>query len=108
MWLLSCWKLSLEPTESSFLLVIFFLFGKHFETHSFLCFVSLDGYLQGVREICNKHGIVLICDEVMAGLGRTGEWFACDNWKGRRCKRKGIFFVSILTSISQLNVQFSC
>ena len=86
----------------------FFLFGKHFETHSFWCFVSLDGYLQGVREICNKHGIVLICDEVMAGLGRTGEWFACDNWKGRRCKRKGIFFVSILTSISQLNVQFSC
>lgn len=40
-----------------------------------------DGYLQGVREICNKYGILLICDEVMAGLGRTGEWFAVDHWK---------------------------
>ncbi|WP_297005236.1 aspartate aminotransferase family protein [uncultured Corynebacterium sp.] len=34
------------------------------------------GYLQGVREICDRHGIVMICDEVMAGFGRTGNWFA--------------------------------
>ena len=39
-----------------------------------------DGYLQGVREICDKHGIMLIADEVMSGFGRTGEWFAVDNW----------------------------
>ncbi len=42
--------------------------------------VPPDGYLQGVREICNREGIVMIADEVMAGFGRTGEWFAVDNW----------------------------
>jgi len=36
------------------------------------------GYLAGVRELTSKHGIVLILDEVMAGFGRTGEWFAFD------------------------------
>lgn len=40
-----------------------------------------NGYLQGLREICDKYGILLIADEVMAGLGRTGEWFAVDHWK---------------------------
>ena len=39
-----------------------------------------DGYLQGVREICDKHGILMIADEVMSGFGRTGEWFAVDHW----------------------------
>jgi taurine--2-oxoglutarate transaminase len=39
-----------------------------------------DGYLQSIRETCDRHGILLICDEVMAGFGRTGKWFACDNW----------------------------
>jgi taurine---2-oxoglutarate transaminase len=39
-----------------------------------------DGYLQGVRELCSKHGILMIADEVMCGFGRTGEWFAVDHW----------------------------
>jgi taurine--2-oxoglutarate transaminase len=39
-----------------------------------------DGYLKGVREICDKYGILMICDEVMSGFGRTGAWFAVDHW----------------------------
>jgi taurine--2-oxoglutarate transaminase len=39
-----------------------------------------DGYLQGVREICDRHGILLIADEVMSGFGRTGRWWAMDHW----------------------------
>ncbi|HZT78281.1 MAG TPA: aminotransferase class III-fold pyridoxal phosphate-dependent enzyme [Vicinamibacterales bacterium] len=39
-----------------------------------------DGYMQGVRKICDKYGILMICDEVMAGFGRTGEWFAINHW----------------------------
>jgi taurine--2-oxoglutarate transaminase len=38
------------------------------------------GYLAGVREICDEFGIVFIADEVMAGFGRCGEWFAVDRW----------------------------
>lgn len=37
-----------------------------------------SGYLSGVRELCDAHGIMLIADEVMAGFGRAGEWFAID------------------------------
>jgi taurine--2-oxoglutarate transaminase len=39
-----------------------------------------DGYLQGVRELCDRFGILLIADEIMSGFGRTGEWFAVDHW----------------------------
>lgn len=39
-----------------------------------------NGYLQGVRELCNRHDILLICDEVMTGFGRTGAWFGVDHW----------------------------
>src|SRR5215208_2936543 len=42
--------------------------------------VPPDGYLQSIRETCDRHGILLIFDEVMAGFGRTGRWFACENW----------------------------
>ena len=42
--------------------------------------VPPDGYLAGVRALCDRHGIVMICDEVMAGFGRCGEWFAVDRW----------------------------
>jgi taurine--2-oxoglutarate transaminase len=40
-----------------------------------------DGYLQGVRELCDRSGILMVCDEIMSGFGRTGAWFAVDHWK---------------------------
>jgi len=52
-----------------------------------------DGYLQGVRKLCDKYGILMIADEVMAGFGRTGEWFAVDHWKvvpDLLCMAKGL------------------
>ncbi len=39
-----------------------------------------EGYLQGVRTLCDRYGILLIADEVMSGFGRTGQWFAVDHW----------------------------
>jgi taurine--2-oxoglutarate transaminase len=42
--------------------------------------VPPDGYLQSIREVCDRHGILLICDEVMSGFGRSGRWFACEHW----------------------------
>jgi len=42
--------------------------------------VPPEGYIQGVRRICDKYGILMIADEVMAGFGRTGKWFSIDHW----------------------------
>src|SRR6187397_687964 len=42
--------------------------------------VPPDGYLQSIREVCDRHAILLVLDEIMAGFGRTGRWFACENW----------------------------
>jgi len=41
------------------------------------------GYLDGVRELCDLHGIIYVADEVMAGFGRSGKWFAIDNYGAR-------------------------
>src|ERR1700685_162069 len=52
-----------------------------------------DGYMQGVRKLCDKSGILMIADEVMAGFGRTGEWFPIDHWKvvpDLLCMAKGL------------------
>ena len=43
--------------------------------------IPLDGYLTGLRKLCDKYAILMIADEVMSGFGRTGEWFAVDHWK---------------------------
>ncbi len=39
------------------------------------------GYMQGVRALCDELGIVMIMDEVMAGFGRTGKWFALEHYE---------------------------
>ena len=49
------------------------------ESGSSGCLQYPTGYLKAVREICNKHGILLIMDEVMSGFGRTGKWFGFEN-----------------------------
>lgn len=49
------------------------------ESGSSGCLKYPEGYLKKVREICNKHGILLIIDEVMSGFGRTGKWFGFEN-----------------------------
>ena len=49
------------------------------ESGSSGCLQYPKGYLKAVREICNKHGIILIMDEVMSGFGRTGKWFGFQN-----------------------------
>ena len=42
--------------------------------------IPADGYLQGVRRLCDERGALLLLDEVQAGLGRTGRFFACEHW----------------------------
>jgi len=42
--------------------------------------VASDEFLPGLRELCDERGVLLICDEVQTGMGRTGKWFACENW----------------------------
>jgi taurine---2-oxoglutarate transaminase len=42
--------------------------------------VPPDGFIQGIRDLCTKYGILMVADEVMSGFGRTGEWFAVDHW----------------------------
>src|SRR6266566_4331247 len=44
------------------------------------CFVPQDGYFQRVREICDRHGILLISDEVICSWGRLGHWFGCERY----------------------------
>jgi adenosylmethionine-8-amino-7-oxononanoate aminotransferase len=39
-----------------------------------------DGYWPAVAEVCRRHGILLVADEVMTGFGRTGRWFGMDHW----------------------------
>ncbi len=42
--------------------------------------VPPDDYWSAVSEVCRRHGVLLVADEVMTGFGRTGEWFGCDHW----------------------------
>lgn len=42
--------------------------------------VPSNDYLPGLRKLCDEHGVLLICDEVQTGMGRTGKWFACEHW----------------------------
>ena len=44
------------------------------------CFVPQDGYFQRVREICDRHGVLLISDEVICSWGRLGYWFGCERF----------------------------
>ncbi len=42
--------------------------------------VPSNDYLPGLRKLCDEYEVLLICDEVQTGVGRTGKWFACEHW----------------------------
>ena len=42
--------------------------------------VPPDGYLEGVRALCDRYGVLMICDETVTAFGRTGAWFGVDHW----------------------------
>ena len=41
------------------------------------------GYIDGVRELCSRYGVLMICDETITGFGRTGEWWGSSHWQGK-------------------------
>jgi adenosylmethionine-8-amino-7-oxononanoate aminotransferase len=45
--------------------------------------VPCDGYWAAVMDVCRRHGVLVVADEVMTSFGRTGRWFACDHWDVR-------------------------
>jgi adenosylmethionine-8-amino-7-oxononanoate aminotransferase len=45
--------------------------------------VPTDDYWPAITDVCRRHGVLLIADEVMTGFGRTGTWFGCDHWAVR-------------------------
>jgi adenosylmethionine-8-amino-7-oxononanoate aminotransferase len=45
--------------------------------------VPPDDYWPAIQEVCRRHGVLLIADEIMTGFGRTGSWFGCDHWTVR-------------------------
>jgi adenosylmethionine-8-amino-7-oxononanoate aminotransferase len=45
--------------------------------------VPPEGYIDGLRELCNRYGVLMICDETITGFGRTGEWWASNHWRGK-------------------------
>ncbi|PYE85128.1 N(6)-acetyl-beta-lysine transaminase precursor [Phyllobacterium leguminum] len=77
--------------------------------------VPPDGYLERVREICTDEGVLLIADEVLTGLGRTGAWLAQDHWSVRAditCLGKGMNggylpISAVLVSLDVLDVMMN-
>ncbi len=72
--------------------------------------VPPDGYLQRIREITQENDVFLIADEVMTGWGRTGEWFAVDNWKVKPdilTTAKGITGAHLPLSLTAVNKPIS-
>ena len=45
--------------------------------------VPPEGYIDGLRELCNRYGVLMICDETITGFGRTGEWWGSSHWEGK-------------------------